>query len=385
MIRPFRPVAAARGMYRFLFEESGFLIVGTLAALYAATAHKDWYHATAHPLEFFVNDVLMAAFFFMAAKEIRESMLPEGPLSSLKTAALPLLATAGGVLGPALLFILGSQIAAPHLTGAWAVPTATDIAFSYLAARFILGAKSPAIPFLLLLAVADDGVGLIILAVAYPTKAIEPMYLGFALIGIMMSLAFWKVFRLKEFWWYFAVPAPLMWYGFFQSGIHPALALVPLAFSMPHEHTDIGLFAEEENETLTDPLNQAARWLKNPVAVVLAVFGFVNAGVHIESLGVGTWLVSGALIVGKPLGIVLFTLAGLRFGLSLPEGMDKRVLLVTGMIAGIGFTVALFVVGIATQPGIDQDHMKVGALLSFGSAILAFATARMLGIRRVTT
>ena len=119
----------------------------------------------------FVNHILMCFFFALATKEIWESLLPGGHLSTPRKAAMPLVATAGGIFGPALLFYAGCvAFERPELVRGWAIPCATDIAFSYLIARYVFGIGHPAIPFLLLVAVADDAVGLIILATVYPDE-----------------------------------------------------------------------------------------------------------------------------------------------------------------------------------------------------------------------
>ena len=144
----------------------------------AEAAHEEEPHAGQHGLtiHFIINDILMALFFAIAAKEVWESLLPGGALSNPRKAATPLLATVGGIVGPALIYLAGC-----HLTGTketfgkgWAVPCATDIAFSYLVARMIFGMGHPAIAFLLLLAIADDAAGLLILAVFYPQAPVVP-------------------------------------------------------------------------------------------------------------------------------------------------------------------------------------------------------------------
>lgn len=324
----------------------------------------------------------MAFFFLLAGKEIREAMLPGGPLSRPRQAILPLMATVGGMAGPALLFIAGAQIFDPSLSSGWAVPTATDIAFSYLFARVIFGPGSPAIPFLLLLAIADDAGGLLVLALFYPAKEIELVpFVGFVVPAIAVAYFLYRE-RVTNFWWYLMVPGTLSWLGFYLGGFHPALSLVPLAWFMPHEHTDMGPFQELEEEIGNDTLNRMERWWKNPVELTLGVFGFVNAGVPLNSFGSGTWIVAASLIVGKPLGILAFTYVGTRLGLKLPQGLTLKHIAVVGSIAGIGFTVALFVSTVAFEHGPVLDSVKMGALLSFGSVIVAFTLAKLLGIRR---
>lgn len=329
-----------------------------------------------------INDLLMALFFAIAGKEVWEALLPGGALSNPRKAATPLLATLGGIVGPAGLYAIGVVLVGQWgaLGSGWAVPCATDIAFSYLVARLIFGAGHPAIAFLLLLAIADDAAGLVILAVFYPSGALQLQWLLLSVAAIALGYGFQKM-RLKSFWWYLMIPGALSWIGFLKSGIHPALGLVPIIPIIPHAKTDLGIFAREELGR-DDPLNAFEHWWKNPVELILGLFGLVNAGVAFSSVGAGTWLVLLGLLVGKPVGITFFTwVAEKWFKLEMPKGMDYRDVVSLGMVAGIGFTVALFVSTAAFPPGDTLDSVKMGALGSFFAAVVAFVGARILGVR----
>lgn len=337
-------------------------------------------------LHFLVNDILMALFFAIAGKEVWEALLPGGALSDPRKAATPLLATVGGIVGPAGIYAVGCLATGTSdlLMDGWAIPCATDIAFSYLVARLIFGAGHPAIAFLLLLAIADDAAGLIILAVFYPSGTPAPEWLLLSAGGCGLGLIFRKM-RMHSFWWYLLIPGIMSWYAFYKAGIHPALGLVPIIPVMPHAATDLGIFARQEMNR-DDTLNEFEHWWKNPVEIILGLFGLMNAGVGFSSVGTGTWLVLVGLLVGKPLGIVLFTaLAEKGFGLKVPEGMNYRHILTLGTIAGIGFTVALFVsdaaFGKGKAPQEVLDSAKMGALGSFGAVFLSFIVARALGVK----
>lgn len=373
----------------FLFENSLFLFVGATSALIFANVNYEAYHALVDPYHFFVNEVLMALFFFLAAKEIREAVLPGASLSGRK-AFMPLFATAGGMIGPIALFVIGAILFAPHLIRGWAVPTATDIAFSYIFAKIIFrnfGLDGhPAIKFLLLLAIADDAGGLLILAIFYPQHELNLLSFGvFVGLAVLLSLFLWKKLEVVNPAFY--LPCGILaWVGFSQGGIHPALALVPLAWCMPHEKDDqLGPFGELEDGHQMDTLNQAERWLKNPVELILFGFGFVNAGVPIHffnSFGIGAWLVFFGLLIGKPVGIFFLSILGMKlFKLSLPEGMTRFDLLLVGMVAGVGFTVAIFVSTVAFEPGYEQNTLKLGALMSLVSGVLALGLSRLKGAR----
>jgi len=334
-------------------------------------------------IHFLISDILMALFFAIAGKEVFESMLPGGALSNPRKAATPLIATLGGIIGPAAIYFGGAYLLdqIPELGGGWAIPCATDIAFSYLVARLIFGNGHPAIAFLLLLAIADDAAGLVILAIFYPQKDLMPYW--FLLTAGAVALCFvFRRFRIHSFWVYLLIPGAMCWFSFQMAGIHAALGLVPIIFCMPHAHTDIGIFAREEMGR-HDTLNEFEHWWKNPVEIILGLFALVNAGVALSSFGAGTWLVLAGLFLGKPLGITLFTLIAEKvFRLEIPAGMTYRHVVTLGMVAGIGFTVALFVSGAAFKAGNPVlDSVKMGALLSFGAVILAFVLAKILGIR----
>lgn len=366
-------------------------------------AHDEHAGGGSHGLtvHFIVNDILMALFFAIAGKEVWESMLPGGALSNPRKAATPLLATLGGIIGPAGLYVAGALIVGQSgwfgqpgdLGRGWAVPCATDIAFSYLVARFIFGNGHPAIAFLLLLAIADDAAGLVILAIAYPQAPIEPVWLLLTLAAMITALIFRK-FRLQSFWWYLLIPGIMSWFSFYFAGIHAALGLVPIIPCLPHAHTDLGIFAREELNR-DDTLNEFEHWWKNPVELILGLFGLCNAGVAMGNVGSATILVLVGLIVGKPLGITLFTwIAEKGFKLEVPAGMSYRHVVTLGAVAGIGFTVALFVSeaafpatamlpdGVTPRFPVElRDAVKMGALASFFAAVVAFVVARILGVK----
>ncbi|MEM1068760.1 MAG: Na+/H+ antiporter NhaA [Planctomycetota bacterium] len=342
-------------------------------------------HAGHHGLtiHFIINDILMALFFAIAAKEVWESLLPGGALANPRKAATPLLATLGGILGPALVYLGGAYLTgtSADLGRGWAIPCATDIAFSYLIARIIFGAGHPAIAFLLLLAIADDAAGLLILAIVYPQAPIVPTWLLLT-VGSMGLAYVMRKSRVHSHWAYLLGPGALCWWSFYQANIHPALGLVPIIPMLPHAHTDLGLFAKAELER-NDTLNEFEHFWKTPVEFFLGLFGLANAGVVLSSLGAGTWLVLAGLLVGKPIGITAMTLLAEK-GLKLqkPTGMDYRHVVTLGMVAGIGFTVALFVsVAAFTVPGPILDSVKMGALLSFGAAPLAIIMGKALRIQ----
>ena len=424
-------------MYRvwnFLTNYSLLLIIGALTALVWANIEphsyhhlveypvwfNDWigldydywkkayghgYEAFGHPdtakvlsLHYLVNDGLMALFFAIAAKEVWEAIILKNGSLRGKKAATPLFATAGGMFGPiavylGLAMIMGSDTYSAVANG-WAIPTATDIAFSYLIGRMVFGAGHPAVRFLLLLAIADDAAGLIILAIFYPSAELAPEWLlvSFAAAAGVYLLFNWlprfidrgnqlrptsTAIRKWLSFWPYALAGVISWYAFVKSGLHPALGLLPIVPAIPHADRAFGIFSEAESY-LHDLLNVMEHALKHPVEIILFFFGLLNAGVELGAIGDATWLVLAGLIIGKPLGILLFGwIAAGPLKLGIPQGMRIIDLIVVGLVAAIGFTVSLFIASVAFDAGPVQDAAKMGALFSFFAAVLAIIAGKL--------
>ena len=370
-----------RRIVAVIIGRSLLLVAGTVAALVWVNVSHASYERFAHALHFAVNDVAMVFFFALATKEIVEATLPGGALASPKAAAVPLLAAAAGMIVPAALY-WASAVATghPELARGWAIPCATDIAFSYLVARIIFPAGHPALPFLLLLAVADDALGLLVLAVFYPAGHLSPLwFVAFMApaVAVAWGLRRWQV---RSFMPYLLMAGSCSWAALYLGGLHPALALVPIVPFLPHEARYHDLF-DEEARRAGDTLNRFADWWATPVQVILLFFGLVNGGVPIGGAGAATWLVAGALMIGKPAGILGMTAVAVRAGLTRADGLSYRDVFVVGIAAGIGFTVALFFATAAFPPGPALDAAKLGALFSFAAAPLAIAVARLGGSR----
>ncbi len=417
-------------MYRiwnFITNYSLLLIGGAALALFWANTDPQSYHdlveyvlmdnawvGQAHmepdglvhrtlTLHYLVNDVLMAFFFAIAGKEVWEAVILHNGALRGKKAATPLIATLGGMIGPITVYLALAYFVWPHTFGqvvhGWAVPTATDIAFSYLVGRIVFGAGHPAVRFLLLLAIADDAGGLLILAIFYPTGELAPAWLLLSLgaavgVYLLFNLLPRKLDRHNQLrpvsswvrkylsFWPYLLAGAASWYGFQESGLHPALGLLPIVPTLPHADRAFGLFSEAERY-LTDLLNHAEHLLKYPVEIVLFLFGLLNAGVEFSAISEPTWLVFLGLLLGKPLGIALFGWFAARvLGLGLPAGMRGLDLIVVGCVAAIGFTVALFVASVAFEVGDVQDAAKMGALFSFGAAFIAIIVGHLLRVQK---
>lgn len=366
------------------------LIVGVLAAVLWANLDPEGYASFndgnffgPFSFHFVANELFMVLFFGIAAVEITQSCLPGGDLNPLKKAINPLFATFGGVAGPVLVyFLLNLSFGSSALTNGWGIPTATDIAFAWLAARLIFGDSHPVISFLLLLAIADDAIGLAIIAIFYPDPSVpvEPLWLLLTVAGMLAAFLLRKS-KAKSYWPYLLLGGVPSWIGLHHAHLHPALALVFIVPFLPHPQRETKHIFEEDPSDFSTLSSFEHEW-KIIVDFGLFMFGLANAGVQLSEFGAVTWIVLGSLLIGKTAGIFFMGYLAQFLGFPLPEGMRRRDLLVAGIIAGIGFTVALFVTGEAfADPGI-QGAAKMGAMLSILAFPIAAVIGRMIGIRK---
>ncbi len=373
-----------------------WVLVGAGTAILLVLFASPWYDAATHTdlfalpewlgdkhvnLHFLANEMLMPFFFAIAAKEVRESLLPGGALHGRSRALLPLVATAGGVIVPAALFVGISVTLSLGITKGFVVPTATDIAFALLAARLLLGGSThPAVTLLLTIAVVDDGIGLVMIPLVYSGGVNWLAFVGLLLLVFGAAWLF-RGLGIKKWYWYIGIIGGISWLGFLWLGVEPAMALVPVVLAMPHGATDLGFLSPRElyqHDSLSEMEHAVAPW----TGVILLVFGFANAGITLTPPDSTAWTILTALIVGKIVGVLGFAYVGMRCGMQLPAGMQFKQLPIVAAIAGIGFTVAVFVAGVAFD-GEVASQAKMGALLSLPVGLLiAFIMTRVLGVRK---
>ena len=357
-----------------MFSGTLLLVAALLALIWANSGFSSSYEALKNlrlalpilaldkPLELWVNDFLMAIFFLLVGLELKREILT-GELSNPRGASLAIFAALGGMLVPALIytvFNLGTLGAS-----GWGVPMATDIAFA-VGVLSLLGSRVPVAlkVFLVALAVVDDMGAVIVIAIFYTSK-IDPFMLG--LVGAVLA-ALWglNAARVKVLPPYLLLGL-VLWYVVLKSGLHATIAGVLLASTIP-----LGKDANSPLETLE-------HWLKKPVNfAIMPIFAFFNAGVPIGTALAGgvnqiTTGVFFGLLLGKPIGITLFSWLAVRSGISqLPRGATWAMLLGVGMLGGIGFTMALFIANLAfkNNPAL-LETAKLGILsASFCTAIL---------------
>ena len=424
-----KPLArlVARPLREFLRVEAAgsvlLLIAAAVALIWANSPAASSYDAFWHTsigidlggytledtLQHWVNDALMVIFFFVVGLEIKYELV-SGDLRDPKTAALPIIAAIGGMVVPAGIYLAVTGFG--DAGEGWGIPMATDIAFA-IGVIGLLGRRIPSAArlFLLTLAIVDDIGAIIVIAVFY-TAELHVTWLALA-VGLLVLMIVLQKLRIWSFPVYIVIGV-VLWFALFQSGVHATLAGVAIGLITParallkedvarsyarsalaDHHMDpdeLGRmrFLLAESVPVVERLQSTLHPLSAYVA--LPVFALANAGVDLGGFGeavsspVSLGIIAG-LVLGKPLGIVLASFIAVRLGLGrLPDRTTWSMLVGLGSIAGIGFTVSLFIAGLSF-PGNEAltEDAKVGILVAsaaaalLGLAILHIATS---GVRR---
>jgi Na+:H+ antiporter, NhaA family len=319
-----------------------------------------------------INDLLMAVFFLLVGLEIKRELL-DGHLSTWADRRLPVIAAAAGMIVPAAVYLFVTA-GDPALMRGWAIPAATDIAFA-IGVLALLGSRAPASLklFLTTVAIVDDMGAVAIIALFY-TAAIDMTALGLA--GIVWMLMFVLNRRKVNALWPYLLLAGLLWYATLISGVHATVAGVLAAFAIPFRRTLAAPDAEDS------PLHRLEHSLHKPVAfVIVPLFGFANAGVSLEGVGIAQAFaplplgIALGLFVGKQAGIFGSIWAAVKFGVAQrPNKASWRQVYGVSLLCGIGFTMSLFIGGLAfTNPALG-DAVKIGVLIgSIASALAGYA------------
>jgi NhaA family Na+:H+ antiporter len=366
-------------------EASGGIVLIVAAALALVVANSplaesyfDALHAYAGPLslQHWINDGLMAVFFLLVGLEIKREML-DGQLSSWSRRALPGIAAVGGMIVPALVYVVINR-ANPEALPGWAIPTATDIAFA-LGVLSLLGNRVPASlkVFLTALAIIDDLGAVIIIALFY-TSGLSPAWLAaaFAVIAVLVVLNRMGVLSLAPY----IVLGIALWIFVLKSGVHATLAGVALALTVPLRPSP-SLAKDLE----ASPLHRLEHALHAVVPfVIIPIFGFANAGVSLAGVGLSnlaeplTLGVAAGLVLGKLAGVLGATALAVVLKLAdLPRYANWTHMVGIALLCGIGFTMSLFI-GLLAFEGNEalQSVVKVGILA--GSLVAALLGAAVL-------
>jgi len=320
------------------------------------------------PLLLWINDGLMAIFFFLVGLEIKREAL-RGALSNRRTALLPIIAAFGGMLVPALIYVGLNWDNEVALRG-WAIPAATDIAFA-VGVLALLGSRVPPTLkiFLLALAIIDDLGAILIIAIFY-TSDLSLAALALAVAGIGL-LTFFNRMNVMRVWPYLVVGA-FVWVCVLKSGVHATLAGVATAIAIPLIGAKKGQEGPlEALEARVDP------WV---TFVILPIFAFANAGVPLAGVSAAELLspiplgIALGLFIGKPVGIYGFSRAAIRSGFGeMPPGATEVQFFGTAVLGGIGFTMSLFIGMLAFPEPAASANVRLGVLVgSLTSAVAGF-------------
>lgn len=320
-----------------------------------------------YPVSIWINDGLMAIFFLLVGLEIKREVV-EGELSSFRNASLPIFAAIGGMLVPAIIYTIFNF--GTEYSNGWGIPMATDIAFS-LAIISMLGKKVPnSIKiFLAALAIVDDLGAILVIAIFY-TEQIHWIFILLSL-GVSVLLFLLNYFKVTKIVFYL-IPGIFLWYFLHHSGIHATIAGVVLAFSIPTNVSNIEI----------SPLEKLEHQLHLPVSFfIMPIFALTNTNITFNSgminglfSGLGLGIVCG-LVIGKLIGINLFSWIAIRFKISsLPQNSSWTQMLGVGLLAGIGFTMSIFIALLSFKEEIQiQDEAKFAILIaSFIAAVSGY-------------
>jgi len=430
-IEAFLSIQAASGIL--------LLIAAGIALLWANSPWRESYHALWHlpvrfglatfqfeqSLHFVVNEGLMVIFFFVVGLEVRRELY-EGELSDPRRAALPAAAALGGMLAPAIIY-LAVNAGGPGHSG-WGVPMATDIAFA-VGVIVLLGKRVPAAVRVLLLALAIiDDIGAIVVIAIFYSAGVSGYWLLLALAGVFLAVAL-RGLGVRQPWAY-VPPGIVVWAGFLGSGVHPSIAGVMLGLLTPVRawfgasgfliatERALGRFrarveTNHGHHDLLEPLEAIAKARREAVPPVvrleaalhpwvaygiLPIFALANAGVDLSELdlsaaGANSVLIGVilGLVLGKPIGILAACFLSVKLGIAaMPRGMTYGHIGLVGLVAGIGFTMAIFIASLAfPEPGM-LGVAKLGVLgasgiagvigLLFGRALLQEPPRELAGI-----
>lgn len=309
-----------------------------------------------YPILMWINDGLMAIFFLMVGLEIKREIV-EGELSSPKKASLPILSAIGGAAIPALIYLVfNNGLETQH---GWGIPMATDIAFA-LAVISLLGKRVPSSLkiFLAALAIVDDLIAILVIAFFY-SSGIEMTYLMYAAIGLVVLIIMNRMNIQNPY--LYLIPGAFIWYFVHHSGIHATIAGVLVAMTIPTNDTDVESPLERLEHAISKPVN----------FLIIPLFAFANTNITLESemlagltapLGLG---ISAGLLIGKPIGILLTSFICTKLKLSsLPQGSTWKHIVGVGLLAGIGFTMSIFISILSFSDPLHVSEAKLSILLT---------------------
>lgn len=372
----------ARAAVTILVDSFLLLPIGVLVALVWANTAGVSYFRFAHALRFIVNDIGMAFFVGLVTEEAWEAVMPGGALHRWRRTLLPIAAAVGSVLGATAIYVLYLRERSEFmLLEGWPVAAAQDVALGYFIAKAIFRERRGPVDFLIIMAIVSNAIAIVSIALWYPTDP-DTLPVAAGLMGMaILVAATLRAARVDQVWLYVVTSGTLSWIACYWIGIQPALALVPVVPFLPHRSRHVGVSAEAQRATP----RRFEHIFKYTVQVVLLFYGLVNGGVVIGGEMPGAWAVLLAALVGRPAGTLASIGLAMAAGLRLPVRLHWRELIVVSLAASAGFTFALFFAAAVIPAGPLLNELKLGALATAASALLALAAARLLHVGRFET
>lgn len=367
LIRDFFKLESAGGILLVIAAAVAMVIANSpLGEVYQSALHT---YVLGMSVSHWINDGLMAVFFLLIGLEVKRELM-EGALKSRETAIFPAIAAVGGMLAPALIYLL-FNFQDPAAIKGWAIPAATDIAFA-LGIIALLGNRVPVSlkVFLLALAIIDDLGVVVIIALFYSSDlSTLTLTIGFIMTGILFYLNSKHVTRLTPY----LIVGLILWIAVLKSGVHATLAGVVIGFAIP--------LKGEKDDNHYSPLKHLEHALHPYVAfAILPLFAFANAGISLDGVSLSNLTsllpvgVALGLLIGKPLGIFSFSWLAVKIGVAkLPEGIHFRHIFAVSVLCGIGFTMSIFIASLAFSVGNPEFDILARLGILMGSTTAAIA------------
>lgn len=341
------------------------------------------------------SGLLMAFFMFFVGKELWEALILRHGALSGPQALVPLGGVAGAVIGAALVWVLvGAAVETAEEASfavGWQVPLGSDVVLGYIVGRWLFGAGHPALHVLLLVTIACDFIGLLLLGLSYPTGGL----LRLAWLGLALAASFgvWALYgrrpdpnapesarRKGLHLWPYILAGAISFAGVAAAGLPPALGFLPVIPAIPHADRSFGLFAEAES-FLHDPLNRLAHLLVRPLALVLFLFGLTRGGIDLLAFAPTTLTTLAAFWIGKPLGFLVGAVLMAQLARApLPQGVHLRDLVLIAVLLGMGFTVPVLALDSALPGGGMAEAARLGLAISLAAGGAALLLRRLLGL-----
>jgi len=365
--------------WRYVRDHYLVLPLGGAIAIVWSNAWPLEYFKASQALAFAVNDVGMAFVLAYVAQEVVEAAMPGGTLHPWRRASVPVIAGIGGALAAIAVYLLyvGSTDEEMLVRG-WPIACGVDIFFCAAIARAIFR-RGSASTFLLLLALASDVVGLAATSRTFVVADVHPAA-GLLIVPAVVVAAMLRRRNVRSVWPYLLSSAPLSWLACFWTGLHPALALLPIVPFFVHSRRNLNVTGAARGE------HRRARHFEEvfeyPVQAVVFLFALVNAGVLLRGFGTATWAVLTALLAARPAGILAAVALAVSVGLHLPRNVGWKDLIVIALTASLSVTFGLFFAAAVFPDGPLLIETRIGALGTSVGVLIALAAARLLRVGR---